>query len=112
MKPTWQSFGEYLDVIDGKLAINAAFMVGHSALRRYLCDSSYFLYIAHAPLILALQLPLRDLDVPPVAKSFLVLAGSIALLLPLYHYAVRPTVIGAVLNGRRYPLRPALAAAA
>jgi len=30
----WTSFGEYLDRIDGKLAINAGFMVGHSALRR------------------------------------------------------------------------------
>ncbi len=35
VKPTWQSFGEYLDRIDGKVAINTAFMVGHSALRRY-----------------------------------------------------------------------------
>ena len=30
----WTSFGEYLDRIDGKLAINAGFLVGHSALRR------------------------------------------------------------------------------
>jgi N-acyl-D-aspartate/D-glutamate deacylase len=35
VKPTWNSFGDYLDAIDGKLAINTAFMVGHSALRRY-----------------------------------------------------------------------------
>jgi N-acyl-D-aspartate/D-glutamate deacylase len=35
VKPTWHSFGEYLDAIDGKLAINTGFMVGHSALRRY-----------------------------------------------------------------------------
>ena len=31
----WRSFAEYLDALDGKLAINAGFMVGHSALRRY-----------------------------------------------------------------------------
>ena len=30
----WTSFGEYLDRIEGKLAINAGFLVGHSALRR------------------------------------------------------------------------------
>jgi N-acyl-D-aspartate/D-glutamate deacylase len=34
VRPDWQSFGEYLDKIDGTLAINIAFMVGHSALRR------------------------------------------------------------------------------
>ncbi|HPG26527.1 MAG TPA: amidohydrolase family protein, partial [Myxococcota bacterium] len=30
----WQSFGEYLGKLDGKLSVNAGFMVGHSALRR------------------------------------------------------------------------------
>ena len=30
----WRSFGEYLDRIDGRVAVNAGFMVGHSALRR------------------------------------------------------------------------------
>ncbi len=34
VNPCWTSFGEYLDTIDGTLAINTAFMVGHSALRR------------------------------------------------------------------------------
>lgn len=30
----WSSFGEYLDALEGRLSINAGFMVGHSALRR------------------------------------------------------------------------------
>ncbi len=30
----WRSFGEYLDRIDGHLAVNAGFLVGHSAIRR------------------------------------------------------------------------------
>jgi N-acyl-D-aspartate/D-glutamate deacylase len=34
VRSDWRSFGEYLDRIDGTLAINTAFMVGHSALRR------------------------------------------------------------------------------
>ena len=30
----WRSFGDYLGLLEGKLAVNAGFMVGHSALRR------------------------------------------------------------------------------
>ncbi|MFD6437106.1 amidohydrolase family protein [Streptomyces venezuelae] len=32
---TWSSFGEYLDALEGRVAVNAGFMVGHCALRRY-----------------------------------------------------------------------------
>ena len=32
---TWHSFGEYLDALDGNLGVNAGFMLGHSALRRF-----------------------------------------------------------------------------
>jgi N-acyl-D-aspartate/D-glutamate deacylase len=32
---SWSSFGEYLDALDGRIAVNAGFMVGHCALRRY-----------------------------------------------------------------------------
>ncbi|MFF5844846.1 amidohydrolase family protein [Streptomyces massasporeus] len=31
----WHSFGEYLDALEGRIAVNAGFMVGHCALRRY-----------------------------------------------------------------------------
>ena len=30
----WRTFGEYLDRVDGNLAVNAGFLVGHSAIRR------------------------------------------------------------------------------
>jgi glucans biosynthesis protein C len=88
------------------------YLSGHSPLGRYLCDSSYFLYIAHLPVIMLFQLILLGVPLPPLAKIVLALAGTIAMLLPLYHYAVRPTVIGAVLNGRKYPGTFAPAAAA
>jgi glucan biosynthesis protein C len=89
------------------------YLGGHSALRRYLCDSSYFLYLAHMPVIMAFQLLLKDVPLSPLAKIALVLTATIAVLLPLYRYAVRPTFVGAVLNGRRYPgaLTPTVVAA-
>ena len=30
----WQGFGDYLDRLDGKIAVNAGFLVGHCAIRR------------------------------------------------------------------------------
>ncbi|MGC9539892.1 N-acyl-D-amino-acid deacylase family protein [Streptomyces sp. UG1] len=32
---SWSSFGEYLAALEGRIAVNAGFMVGHCALRRY-----------------------------------------------------------------------------
>ncbi|MBA3280610.1 MAG: amidohydrolase family protein, partial [Acidimicrobiia bacterium] len=31
----WESFGDYLDQLEGNVGVNAAFLVGHCALRRY-----------------------------------------------------------------------------
>lgn len=36
----WTSFGDYLDRLDGTLGVNAAFLVGHCALRRYVMGVS------------------------------------------------------------------------
>jgi len=90
-------------LILGVAGLFLRYLGDHSAWRRYLCDSSYFLYIAHMPVIIAFQLLLRDVPLPPLAKIFIALGATIAVLMPLYRYAVRPTFIGAVLNGRRYP---------
>src|SRR5690606_38329863 len=32
---SWETFEEYLDRLDGRIGVNAGFMVGHCALRRY-----------------------------------------------------------------------------
>jgi glucan biosynthesis protein C len=90
-------------LILGVAGLFLRYLGDHSPYRRYLCDSSYFLYIAHMPVILAFQLLLRDVGLPPLAKIAITLVGTIAVLMPVYRYAVRPTFIGAVLNGRRYP---------
>ena len=32
---SWESFAEYLDGLEGRIGVNAGFLVGHCALRRY-----------------------------------------------------------------------------
>jgi N-acyl-D-aspartate/D-glutamate deacylase len=36
----WESFGEYLDGLEGNTAVNAGFLVGHCALRRYVMGAA------------------------------------------------------------------------
>src|SRR3984957_15917589 len=37
----WDSFGQYLDRLEGGVAVNAGFMVGHCALRRYVLGEDF-----------------------------------------------------------------------
>lgn len=76
-----------------------------SAARRYVADSSYWLYLIHLPLVAFLQVAMARAPWYWGAKFSLVLAVSTPLLLVSYHWLVRFTLIGAVLNGRR-EMRP------
>src|ERR1700730_10260108 len=38
---TWERFGEYLDSLENSLAVNAGFMVGHCAIRRYVLGEDF-----------------------------------------------------------------------
>jgi glucans biosynthesis protein C len=87
------------------LGLFLRFRARESRTWRYLSDSSYWLYIAHLPLVVALQVALAQWNAFWAVKLALVCGISIPLLLASYHYLVRPTAIGLVLNGRRYPFR-------
>ena len=74
-----------------------------SELRRYLADSSYWLYLGHLPIVFFLQAALMKVPLHWAIKFPLIVAITLAVLLVSYHYLVRPTFIGALLNGRKYP---------
>jgi peptidoglycan/LPS O-acetylase OafA/YrhL len=69
---------------------------------RYLSDSSYWLFIMHMPVVVGFQVAFRNVPLPALAKVPIVLALSAGVLLVSYDLLVRPTWIGALLNGRRY----------
>ncbi len=76
-----------------------------SPLGRYMSDSSYWLYIMHMPVVVGFQVALAPLPVPALAKIPIALAFSLVVLIASYDLFVRPTWIGALLNGRRYARR-------
>lgn len=90
-------------LIFGIIGLFLRYGSSESPLWRYLCDSSYFIYLAHLPVMLALQLMLFYAPLPAVALAPIILAVTTIVSLPVYTFAVRPSFIGALLNGRRYP---------
>jgi hypothetical protein len=76
--------------------------------RRYLADSSYYLFLAHLPLVFFLQVVFAKVPLHWTVKFPLIFTIALTVLLVSYHYWVRPTFIGALLNGRKYPRRKVL----
>ncbi|MFZ4166915.1 acyltransferase family protein [Brevundimonas sp. NPDC058933] len=91
------------------------FWSGHSALRRYLADASYWIYIVHLPLVMAAQVVVQDWAMVWPIKLALVVVGVLAVSLASYELMVRHGFMGRWLNGRRVPwrtVRPAATVAA
>ena len=83
------------------------FWSGHSALRRYLADASYWIYILHLPLVMAAQVVVKDWPLVWPVKLAIVVVGVMAVCLASYELTVRHGFMGRWLNGRRVPWRKA-----
>jgi ABC-type multidrug transport system ATPase subunit/peptidoglycan/LPS O-acetylase OafA/YrhL len=91
----------------GLLGAAVRFCSHAGTVRRYLADAAYWLYLTHLPLVFALQVLAMDLPLHWAVKFPAIIAVTLAVLLPSYHYLVRPTYLGELLSGRRYPRRAA-----
>jgi glucan biosynthesis protein C len=77
------------------------FLSGFSATRRYIADASYWLYLIHLPIVMALQVVVSQLDWPWPAKFVTILLVAVPVMFASYQLLVRYSVIASVLNGRR-----------
>jgi ABC-type multidrug transport system ATPase subunit/peptidoglycan/LPS O-acetylase OafA/YrhL len=82
------------------------FLSNYSATRRYIADASYWIYLMHLPVVAAFQIWVGHWPLHWTVKYPFILIASFAILFLSYHYLVRPTFIGQLLNGRKYPRKP------
>lgn len=68
---------------------------------RYLADASYWIYLAHLPVVFALQLAVLQWQLHWSVKFPLIVGTALGILLLSYHFCVRRTFIGRVLGGGR-----------
>ena len=79
---------------------------------RYISDSSYWLYLAHLPLIIMAQQVTRLWQLPALLKFTLICLVVTAILLLVYEAFVRYSWLGTLLNGPRRRPTKAIARAA
>ena len=94
------------------LSLALRFASGRSALRRYLADASYWIYLIHLPLVMVGQVLVVNAVLPWFVKFGLVIGGTMAVSLLTYELLIRHSFMGRWLNGRRIPWRRAPDAAA
>jgi peptidoglycan/LPS O-acetylase OafA/YrhL len=87
------------------LSLALRFASGYSAVRRYLADSSYWVYIVHLPLVMVGQILVVNETWPWFVKFGVVIGGTLAVSLATYELLVRHSFVGGWLNGRRIPWR-------
>lgn len=87
------------------LGAGLRFLSGYSAVRRYLADASYWIYIMHVPLVMALQVAFAQLHWPWFVEYPLLVIAALLVLLVSYELLVRHSAVGRMLNGRKLPWR-------
>ncbi|MFN3323086.1 MAG: acyltransferase family protein [Bryobacteraceae bacterium] len=88
-------------LVFGLTGLFVRYLNGSRAWVRYLADASYWIYLMHLPLMIWIPAALSQMPLPALVKFALVIVISVPILLLSYHYLVRYTLIGRILNGPR-----------
>ena len=85
----------------GMIGLFRRFLAKENRTIRYVSDSAYWLYLTHLPLVILLQLWVREWELAAPFKFLLIFVLVTGFLLVLYETLVRYTWLGRILNGPR-----------
>jgi hypothetical protein len=85
----------------GIIGLTVRYLSQPNSAVRFVADASYWLYLAHLPLVYALQVFVMNWPIHWSIKFPMIVTTTLLILLASYQYLVRGTFIGAALNGAR-----------
>ena len=90
-------------VIFSLIGLTEKFITKSNPVISYFVDSSYWIYLIHRPFCIVFAVLLTRWDVPGALKFITVIVIVSIICVVSYHYLVRNTWIGLLLNGRKKP---------
>lgn len=85
----------------GNMAVFMNLFNRESAFLRYFSDSSYWFYLIHFPIVVLLQILMINMEINLWFKFSFIITFTTLFSLITYHYFVRYTWVGTLLNGKR-----------
>ena len=77
----------------------------YNAKLRFISDGAYWMYLIHLPIVALITFFMFNLHIPIEIKFLIAIVMTSIICLVTYKYLVRSTLIGTLLNGRRYPFK-------
>ncbi len=78
------------------------YLNSHNRYMRYLLDASYWIYLIHLPLTILLPGLMHSINISIYLKFTCIILATFSISIVSYHFLVRKTIIGQLLNGKKY----------
>ena len=72
---------------------------------RFISDGAYWMYLIHLPIVTLVTFFMFNVHMPIEIKFLIAIAVTSLICLGTYKYLVRSTLIGTLLNGKRYSFK-------
>ena len=77
----------------------------YNAKLRFISDGAYWMYLIHLPIVTFITFFMFKIHIPIEIKFLIAIVVTSIICLGTYKYLVRSTLIGILLNGKRYPVK-------